>query len=483
MTAPASRDPLVRVSAVAGGLLLLVMAAATVPAVTPTAQPVTEPLAAASAYCAPGPGQSGVGALATTGTTPGTISLGALAPGTEEPATESGAGFTATASSDADRPLRAWVPQSQVTGVLGTEGGAAGLTVTQVSRSGAGDAVGLAELVCPAASTEFWFVGGGSDVGRRTVLELVNPDPTAAAVDIRLFTPAGLAEPVAGQGVPVPGGGRASVRMDQLAPGQPALALHVTARSGRVSAGLFDLSIRGAEPQGIDWVPPAAVPATTLVVPGVFALPDGESELLLAAPGERTASVQVEVVAADGAFIPVGLEAVEVPAGGLVAASLTELVGRADVGLLVTADEPVLAGVRLRAGGTPQDFAYATATPALVGEAAAPTNTPDVAARLSVIAPGDATTVEVTVVDAEGRRTTSQLKVATRSAATLSVAPPAGAYSILVTAGPEPVHVARLSSVAVNDSVFVAAVPLTSRPDSVTLPAAPADPAAGRSGR
>jgi len=480
---PATRDPLVRVSVATGGLLLLVMVAATVPAQTPAAQPVTEPLAAASAYCAPGPGQSGVAALATTGTTPGSIALGALAPGTEEPATESGAGFTPTASVDADRPLGAWVPPSQVTGVLGTEGGAAGLTVSQVSQSGAGDAVGLAELVCPAAGTEFWFVGGGSDVGRRTVLELVNPDPTAAAVDVQLFTGSGLAEPVAGQGVPVPGGGRTSVRLDQLAPGEAALALHVTARSGRVSAGLFDLAIRGAQPQGIDWVPPSVPPGTNLVVPGVFALPDGESELLLAAPGERTASVQVEVVAADGAFIPVGLDSVEVPAGGLAAVPLTELVGRADVGLLLTADEPVLAGVRLRAGGSPPDFAYATATPALTGPAAAPANNPEVAARLSVVAPGDATTVEVTVVDAEGRRTTSQLAVAARSSATLSVAAPAGAYSILVTAGTEPVHVARLSSAAVNESVFVTAVPLTSRPDSVTLPAAPADPGAGLPGR
>jgi hypothetical protein len=483
MTPPATRDPLVRVSAIAGGLLLMVMAAATVPAVTPAAEPVTEPLVASSAYCAPGPGQSGVAAIATTGTTPGTVALGALAPGTEAPATESGAGFTPTASGDADRPLNAWVPQSQVTGVLGTEGGAAGLSVAQVSRSGAGDAVGLAELVCAAPATEFWFVGGGSDVGRRTVLELVNPDPTAAAVDIRLFTASGLAEPVAGQGVPVPGGGRTSVRMDQLAPGQAALALNVTARTGRVSAGLFDLAIRGAQPEGIDWVPPSVGPDTNLVVPGVFALPDGESELLLAAPGERTASVQVEVVAADGAFIPVGLEAVEVPAGGLAAVPLTELVGRADVGLVLTSDEPVIAGVRLRAGGAPPDFAYVAAAPALIGVAAAPANTSDVAARLSVVAPEGATTVSVTVVDADGRRTTSQLDVASRSAATLSVVPPAGAYSILVTTDAEPVHVARLSSVAVNDSVFVTAVPLTSRPDSVTLPAAPADPGAGIPGR
>ena len=483
MSTPAIRDPLVRVSAVAGGLLLLVMAAATVPSATPVQQPRVEPWVAATAYCSNAIGNSVVTAFAAAGSTPGDLSLGSqTAPPDDPSAPEAVPSLTALVTGEADRPVSAEVASAQVTGALGSEGGAAGLAVSQMSRSDAGDGVGLAELVCAEPGTEFWFVGGASDVGRRTVLTLVNPDATAAAVDIRLLTPAGASEPVAGQGVAVPGGGAASVRMDQLAPGQAALAVQVTARSGRVSAGLFDLAIRGAQPQGIDWVPRTLAPATELTVPGVFALPDGGSELLLATPGERTATVGVEVVTADGSFVPVGLEAVEVPAGGLVAVGLAEAVGRADAGLILTADEPVVAGVRLRASGSPPDFAYAAASPALMGQAAAPTNTPDVAARLSVVAPADATTVQVTVVDTAGQRTTSELRVGARSAATLSVVPPGGVYSIQVAAGGEPVHVARLATLTFAEAVYATAIPVSSSPVAVSLPAAPADPAAGLPG-
>jgi len=98
----------------------------------------------------------------------------------------------------------------------------------------------LASTDCAVASSEFWFVGGGAIAGRRTQIVLVNPDENAAIVDLIIRGPDGIIDAPAGRGLVVPGQDRLVVRLDVLAPGVPATAVQVLARTGRVGAAVDD---------------------------------------------------------------------------------------------------------------------------------------------------------------------------------------------------------------------------------------------------
>jgi hypothetical protein len=264
--------------------------------------------------------------------------------------------------------------------------------VLQSTLAPDGDLRGLTATECGEASADQWLVGGGTGDGRRGRLLLANPTSSPAVVDVTVLGPAGPVTSPAGQDVLVPAGGQQVLLLDALAPGLASTAVHVTTRSGRVTAVLHDSVLRGLVPGGVDEVAPAATPARTQWVPGVSVVglpgPDGDRVLVDDATAPGATAVRVAVPGADDAIVRVSLVGpsgeVELGAAGVrtvPAGTTADLpvtgVDRGVYTVLVQADVPVVAGAVVGRGsagsekaGTDQD-PLAKAPPAELGWAAA----------------------------------------------------------------------------------------------------------------
>lgn len=253
------------------------------------------------------------------------------------------------------------------TGVL-----AGGLQARQLTRATSGPRRGDEGVACTAPRADTWFAGGSVTDGSSSTLELVNPEDTAAVVDVQIWSVQGQVDPRLGRGIVVPPRGRTSVALDTLAPGDTGLALHVVANQGRVVAAVEHLqaSASGATPLGAEWVPISPPPATRVVLPAIPAGP-GPRTLLVTNPDPVPTVVQVQLTTTRGQFVPSGLEALPVPAGSTVLTDLTGLLGSTPAAVAVTSQAgPVLAvGLVVDGAGPVHDFSYAGAAPALAGPA------------------------------------------------------------------------------------------------------------------
>lgn len=220
------------------------------------------------------------------------------------------------------------------TGALAT-----GLEVEQVARGRDGPYRGLAGLRCAPPGRDAWFVGAATGVADRSVLVLANVDDTPATVDVQVFGEKGAVDPRPGQGLTVRPHDRLLLPLDQLAPDQNHLVVHVVSRQGRVAAALRNNRVAGTTQLGFDYVPQAQPPADTVVVPG-FPAGQGSRGLVIGNPGADDVAVSVQVTLLDGQFVPQGRDEVEVPAGQTVIVGLNQL----------AAASPVTATVRSTGG-------------------------------------------------------------------------------------------------------------------------------------
>lgn len=370
---------------------------------------------------------------------------------------------------------------------------AARVAAEQLTRSDGGPARGLAETRCVPASTDTWFVGGSTVVGASATLLLVNPDDVAATVDIGLLTPGGPVAPRSAQSVEVPAGGSVRVPLETLAPDAAALAIHVAVRAGRVASAVLDSRRRAELPRGVDYLPVAAAPAPTSVVPG---LPGGSGarRVFLAAPGPDDATVELRVVTPEGAYVPAALNAVRVPAGTVVAVELAKVLAGRPASVVVRSDVPVLAGgftgvADPRTGVA--EFAWTGAAPPLRG----PTLVPDNRVRnpvdsvLELSAPDTAAAVTVTALPAGGGPPASLPPVRVPAGHTVVVplhalSVPPGSFALVVTpvAGSGPVYAARVLFEVGTRGVLISALGLERTEATVTVPVAVPDPAVGVAG-
>jgi Family of unknown function (DUF5719) len=235
---------------------------------------------------------------------------------------------------------------------------------------------GLATAACTAPSSHQWFVGAASTPQRSGVLQLSNPTPGVAVVDLALYGPNGPVEAAGAHGLAIAPGEETSLPLDNLATGIHPLAVEVTARQGEVAASLADIRQGVLDPAGVDLLPPSAEPSRTTVVTGI-PRQGGEHTLAVANPGPSPAVVHIEVLGPRGAFTPTGLQSVEVPAHAVAETRVPAEALDGDVlGLRLTSDQPVTAGVLTASGNPLPDHAFAasvtptsslTATPVLPG--------------------------------------------------------------------------------------------------------------------
>jgi hypothetical protein len=178
----------------------------------------------------------------------------------------------------------------------------------------------------------------------------VNPDDTAAVVDVIVHGTTGILEAPAGRGLVVPPQSRINLRLDVLVPGETATALHVVARTGRVGASVNDIQQSGLAAVGTDWIPPAAAPTTKVYVPGV-APQQGARVLSLVSTGEDDAVVRIRLITPAGTFAPAERSEVQVPAQSVVTIDMAPVIGGVPATLELTSDQPIVAGLRQFFGG------------------------------------------------------------------------------------------------------------------------------------
>ena len=248
---------------------------------------------------------------------------------------------------------------------------AAGLEVEQVTRGERGSDRGLAGLRCEAPRTDAWFEGSSTVVGDRALLVLANVDDTPALVDVQIWSAAGPVDPRSGQGITVAPHTRTFVHLEDLAPDRILLGVHVSTRRGRIAPALRHARYDGRVARGVDWVPEAEPPATTVVVPGIPAGPGGRT-VLITNPGTDDTTVSIRVTTKDGEFVPTGLDAIVVPAGTTVGKQLTAITDASALAVTITSDGgPVLAGAVVLDGqtGPVRELSYTAASLPLSGPA------------------------------------------------------------------------------------------------------------------
>ncbi|POX45609.1 hypothetical protein C3489_33860 [Streptomyces sp. Ru71] len=281
--------------------------------------------------------------------------------------------------------------------LIGTADGgfAPGWTVQQTTEVAAGNGRGLQGVNCSAPDTEFWFPGASTAADRTDYVHLTNPDDSAAVADIELYGKDGAVKSTVGEGITVPPHSSEPILLSTLTDDkQDDVTVHVTVRSGRVGAAVQALD----EKLGGDWLPAAADPAASLVLPGI---PKDAASVRLVAftPGGSDADLKVRLASPSGLITPAGNETLHVKSGMTTVLDLGD-VTRGEAGSLVlTATDravPVVAALRVvRGKGDKQETAFIPAT-AAVGTRATVADNSAKGTTLSLTAPTATAQVKVT---------------------------------------------------------------------------------------
>lgn len=149
----------------------------------------------------------------------------------------------------------------------------------------ASDLAGLAAASCAEATADSWLVGGATTTGRTTFVVLDNPSGVSSTVDLAISGEEGAVSAPGASGITVPAGTRRVLSLAGLAPDLASPAVHVQSRGGQVVARLEQSTVRGLLAGGVDWIGPAAAPATALAMTGLR-IDSQSAPAAPAAPGE-----------------------------------------------------------------------------------------------------------------------------------------------------------------------------------------------------
>ncbi len=281
--------------------------------------------------------------------------------------------------------------------LVGTAEGrfAPGWAVQETTQVAAGNGRGLLGINCAVPDTEFWFPGASTAADRTDYVHLINPDDSAAVVDVELYGKDGSLKSEVGEGITVPAHGSEPILLSTLTDEPQAdLTVHVNVRSGRVGAAVQALDAKS----GGDWLTASTEPAGSLVLPGI---PKDATAVRLIAftPSDSDADLKVRLASPTGLITPAGNETLHIKAGMTAAVDLGDLT-RGEAGSLVLTPTdnsvPVVAALKVvRGKGANQETAFIPAT----GPVTARATVADNAAKgttLSLTAPGGAAQVKVT---------------------------------------------------------------------------------------
>lgn len=203
---------------------------------------------------------------------------------------------------------------------------------------------GLSMMSCDRPRAAQWFTGVLSSTTATADLVLMNADAQDAAVDVTVYGVGGRLAAPGSRGIIVPAHSRRVVPLGPLFTSPQPTSLRVTTSAGRVAAAVRQRMLSGGSSAGGDWLPPTADPATSVVIAGLPA-GRGTRDLVVVNPGERTASVTLQVLGADGPTAVPGFETIDLPPGTTRMVPLGSALAQAPVGLRLTSEQKVTASV------------------------------------------------------------------------------------------------------------------------------------------
>lgn len=370
------------------------------------------------------------------------------------------------------------------TGAVANGALAPGFTVTQTTVVTEQRGMGLSGLTCTPEGTSFWFAGASTAGDRVDYVSLVNPESSAAVVDIKLYGDKGLIDNDAANGITVAPGSSQSVLLSTISKGAVTdLAVHVVVRSGRLGAALH--AADGAK--GADWIPASTEPAPTQVLPGLPA-DTASARLVVWAPPEDDADLKIQLSGKNGWFTPAGNESIHVKAGMVAAVDLGKVTRDEVAGLRLSPSDdkhptPVVAGLRVdRVGGNGKsDAAWLTGS-GPVGARATVADNRAGASTVFLTSTGDAATVKVTGSAGSGGGTPVTKEVQLPAGGTVAIPAPEpsglnGVFAVTVeTESGGPVVAARMLAVPTKDVPMFTVQALRDDHSTVQVPQAGQDP-------
>ncbi|HVT66591.1 MAG TPA: DUF5719 family protein, partial [Trebonia sp.] len=337
------------------------------------------------------------------------------------------------------------------------------------------DATGTGLVSCAHPGSDMWFAGTGESAGASQLwLYLVNTGAVTASANVTILTDTGQQNGLSSAITVQPG---QSVREDiaPLVRGSQAVALHVQTTTGQVAASVWE----GGKSGGA-WLPQAAAPSTSLVIPGLT-VARSAARLFVVVPGTTDAQLKVTAYTPSGAVAQFPGNLVDASAGAATPLTLNSL-GASAAGLRITSSVPVVANVLVPGNG----FGAFTAGVPPVTEQGVVAGNPGqrgVTVGLLLTAPAAATRASVSVIGADGTvtRPAADQNVAVAAGHTLALAVPRppGAlrpFAIVVTpaAGDGPLYAVRVVTAGTGglSAPVVSLLPVQSAPTSITVPPA-----------
>ncbi|ATL83371.1 hypothetical protein DNK48_27595 [Streptomyces malaysiensis subsp. malaysiensis] len=350
------------------------------------------------------------------------------------------------------KPVTTDVSSADAPALIGTADGrfAPGWTVQQTTTIDAGSGRGILGTACTAPDTDFWFPGVSTDRGRQDFVHLTNPDDAAAEVDLKLYGPSGRLKSATDESITVPPRSTLPVLLSTLTDQRAESAsLRVTARSGRIGAEVQAVDQKA----GSDWLPPSAVPSSSVAIPGIPK--DATSaRLVVFAPGSDDADLKVRLAGPNNSITPAGHESLHVKSGMTAAIDLGDVTKGEPGSLLLTPEggegpaTPVVAALQVTRGkGGDQETAFIPATAAIERSATAADNRTK-GSTLSLVAPRAAAKVRITASAGAGGGSPVSKTYEVKGGTTKALEPPRPASG----KGPYAVTVERLSGGPVHAS-------------------------------
>jgi hypothetical protein len=229
------------------------------------------------------------------------------------------------------------------------------------------------------------------------------------------------------------------------------------------------------------WLPQAAAPGTSLVIPGLT-VASSAARLFVMVPGSTDAEVQVTAYTPAGAANQFPGAPVDASAGAATPVTLSSL-GASAAGLKLTSNQPIVAGVLVPGSGI---GAFTTAVPPITEQGVVAGNpaTRGDTVGLLLTAPGKTARASISVIGADGSVSTpaADQSVTVAAAHTLAVAvtrPAQGGrqpFAIVITPQPGsgPLYAVRVvtSGSAGLSAPLSSLLPVTSAKTSITFPLA-----------
>jgi hypothetical protein len=232
---------------------------------------------------------------------------------------------------------------------------------------------GLAVTPCVEPEAESWLVGGATDLGQTTVVNLSNASTTDASVRIEVYGERGRIDPTGSNDVVVQAGTQSIVSLAALAPGLVAPVVHVTSSGGSIAASLQQTLVRTIVPSGLEIIEPGTGPNTMQIIAGVqltgmaefsdseggTVTSDEEPTVRVLATSAEPSDVVVTTIAEDGTTTEVKTT---VPAGVVLQLPFNA-VPDGTYSVVVTGTTPVVAAVRSVVGASASPFAERSTVP------------------------------------------------------------------------------------------------------------------------